>query len=201
MTPRWISRAAGAAIGIASLALLAALSGWRYRAHPDGSALLRVAFSARPQRLERCRELSAAELAQRPAHMRQRIECVGHSATYQLGVHLDGARIAEQTLRGGGVRHDRPVSVFIEHRVRPGPHELRVELSRVEPADSAEAGAVDSTRRTRQPPLPATLSLTASPTFSTGRVILVTYDIGQRRLILRTQSAAGTGPSPSAEAQ
>jgi hypothetical protein len=192
MTAGWTARAAGTIIAAGGLALLAGLSGWRYRAHPSGTALLRVAFSARPQQLERCREVSAEELARRPVHMRQRIECVGHSASYRLDLRVDGAEVSAQTLRGGGVRHDRPVSVLIEQPITPGPHALLLEVTRVESADSEETRPVDSTRRARQSPLPASLQLAASPTFVAGRVVLVTYDVEQRQLVLRTHSAPST---------
>ncbi len=188
---RGITRATGLIIGAAALALVALLSNWRYSAATDDQAVLRLAFSARPERLEHCREVSAAELAARPVHMRQRIECEGRAASYRLRVQLDSQSIADQVLRGGGMRHDRPLSLLVEHLVPPGMHHLDVRLERVEGADTTTVALTDSTRRARQPPLPASLSLTASPTFMARRVILLTYDIEQRRLVLRTQSAMG----------
>lgn len=188
---RLLSRAAGLGLAVATLALLAAFSGWRYRVHSGEEALLRVAFSARPERIEHCREVSEAELAARPAHMRQKIECAGQSATYRLQVTLDSQTVAERVLHGGGMRHDRPISLLLEHPVPPGPHRVMVRLVRIEAADTTAVTLIDSTRRARQPPLPASLELIASPTFNPARVLLVTYDIEQRRLVLRTQSVEG----------
>lgn len=196
---RRVPRAVGLALAVGSLALLATLSGWRYHAHAGELSLLRVAFSARPERIERCREVSEAELAERPLHMRQRIACVGQSATYRLRVELDSQTITDRALRGGGMRHDRPVSLLLERPVPPGPHLLMVQLERIEAADSNTAALIDSTRRSRQPPLPASLGLMESLSFSAGRVVLVTYDIEQRRLVLRTQSAAGPSHSQPPE--
>jgi hypothetical protein len=187
---RRVSRAAGVVLATGSLALLAALSGWRYRVHADELSLLRVAFSARPERIERCREVSEEELARRLPHMRQRIECTGHSATYRLLVGLDGRIVTDQVIRGGGARQDRPVSLLVEHPVPPGLRRVMVRLERVEPADSSGPAPADSTRRARQLPLPPSLSVVDSIEFNAGRVVLVTYDSEARQLVLRTQSIA-----------
>lgn len=188
---RLLSRVAGLALALAALASLAAFSGWRYRVQSGELSLLRVAFSARPERIEHCREVSEAELAARPVHMRQKIECAGQSATYRLQVTVDSQIVTERILRGGGMRHDRPISLLLEHPVPPGAHRVMVRLLRIEAADTTAVTLTDSTRRSRQPPLPASLELIASPTFNAARVLLVTYDIEQRRLVLRTQSVEG----------
>lgn len=196
---RLLSRAAGLVLALAALALLAAFSGWRYRVHSGELSLLRVAFSARPERIEHCREVSEAELAARPVHMRQKIECAGQSATYRLQVELDSQIVTERVLHGGGIRHDRPISLLLEHPVPPGPHRVMVRLVRIEAADTTAVTLTDSTRRSRQPPLPVSLELIASPTFNPARVLLVSYDIEQRRLVLRTQSIEDAGPSRAPE--
>jgi len=194
---RWFARAAGLASGIGGLALLAVLSGWRYHANPDDHALLRLALSARPERLEHCRQVSEAELAEQPVHMRQRIQCVGKAATYRLHVRLDSQTITDRVLRGGGLRHDRPLSLLVEHPVQPGAHHLAVRLERVEAIDSNAVVLVDSTRRARQPPLPARLSLGESQWFEARRVVLVSYDIEHRRLVIHTRPGTGDQPSPT----
>lgn len=186
---RAVSRAIGLVAGATALALLALLSGWRYAAAPDDQAVLRLAFSARPERLERCREVSEAELAARPVHMREGIECEGRAASYRLRVRLDSQPITDRVLRGGGMRHDRPLSLLVDHPVPPGMHYLDVLLERVEVADTAAVAPTDSTRRTRQPPLPASLSLRESLSFRPRRVVLVSFDIEQRRLVVRTRPA------------
>lgn len=187
---RAVSRTAGLVLGAAALALLALLSGWRYASAPDDQAVLRLAFSARPERLEHCREVSEAELAERPVHMRQRIECEGRAASYRLRVRLDSQPIADGVLRGGGMRHDRPLSLLVDHPVPPGMHYLDVLLERVEVADTTAVAPTDSTRRARQPPLPASLGLRESLSFGPRRVVLVSYDIEQRRLVVRTGPVA-----------
>src|SRR5690606_24552456 len=62
---------------------------WR----PAGAAELRLSWSARPERIEVCRTLSAEELAARPVHMRREVECEGRSATYALQVAVDGSEL------------------------------------------------------------------------------------------------------------
>ena len=75
--------------------------------HDAGVARLRLSWSARPERIEVCRTLSAAELAEREEHMRQRVDCEGKFASYSLRVDADGRRLTESLERGAGLRHDR----------------------------------------------------------------------------------------------
>src|SRR5262245_13377727 len=75
-------------------------------------AVLRLAWTARPERIEDCRQQSDEELQKLPAHMRQSIACAGTTATYHLEVLWNDRVILQQTVRGGGLRHDRPLYVF-----------------------------------------------------------------------------------------
>ena len=134
MTTRKLWRALGIVIGVAVLVALrftAATpadesSGERTRAQ------LRISFSSRPERIERCRELSDAELEKLPAHMRMRTTCEGFAARYALSISVNDVSLTTDTLRGGGLRHDRPLHVFREHDLNVGPQRLRIEVARID---------------------------------------------------------------------
>src|SRR5579885_3628612 len=124
-------RALGAITAAASLAFLAALSRVPYAAEPGADALLRLAWRARGERVEQCRRLTPAELARVPAHMRQEIQCTGRIVPYRLRVALDGREVINELVQAAGARHDRPLYVFRELRVPPGPPALAVRFARV----------------------------------------------------------------------
>lgn len=119
-------------LALASALALAAASSIRVRAHTSENAVLRVAFSARPQRVERCRTLSAEELAELPQHMRQSVECEGFTARYRLEVLRDDVRLATAELRGGGLRHDRQLYVLRDLAIPSGRSTVEVRLSRID---------------------------------------------------------------------
>ena len=64
-----------------ALARLARLSAAPVPNHSGSAALLRLSWSARPERIEVCRTLSHEELEEREEHMRLRVECDGRFAT------------------------------------------------------------------------------------------------------------------------
>jgi hypothetical protein len=133
-----VIRAARAALG-ALLALgaafgLAAVTTAPRRPHTDGEARLRVAFSARPERIENCRTLSERELANLPAHMRQSVVCEGFVARYRLEVRRDDSLVASALVRGGGLRHDRQLYVLRELALPSGRSTIDVRLTRIDAA-------------------------------------------------------------------
>ena len=170
-------------------------------------AQLRLSLSARPERVERCRELTDEELAKLPAHMRLRTKCEGYSARYLLRVRLDERQLALDTLRGGGLRHDRPLHVFNEHEVSPGRQRVLVEVTRIDEgiarteedsresreavADTLLGGRAERERdeRTRRvaEAMPARLVLDTTMTLVPGGVVLITFDQNTRRLATRTE--------------
>jgi hypothetical protein len=174
------------------------------------SSLVRLSWSARPERVERCRRLTDDELAARPVHMRLRLECEGMFARYRLVVAANGRTEAEDTVRGGGLRHDRPMHVFREFVVTPGTLRLTVELARLDSVESAPserdtlgvapAGRpVDTLLGTREVremterrqraggAIPARLQLDTTVVLARGGVVLVTWDEAARRLVARTE--------------
>ena len=144
---------------------------------PDASAesVLRLTWTARPERVEDCRPQSEEALAKLPPHMRQAVICEGTTASYRLIVRREGAVLLDEIVRGGGIRHDRPLYVFREIRLPAGESTVGVQFDRIDrttgqaqsgqaqsapaPASSAfpsfgggmgESGAMDPARRRRE---------------------------------------------------
>lgn len=202
---QWPRRAAAVVASAIGLVGLARLSAAPLALHDAHGARLRLSWSARPERIETCRTLSAAELAQREEHMRQRVDCEGRSATYLLRVDVDGRPVSAGVVRGAGLRHDRPMYLLRELDVAPGSHRLRVSFLRRERTDGdaaafatiaavgpdtglfagrAQREAVEHARRARAA-IPARLELDTTLTFVAGGVALVTFDAERRTLQLQ----------------
>lgn len=173
----------------------------------DDRALLRLSWSGRPERIERCRELSDAELARIPAHMRQRVECEGSSAQYLVRVWHGASLLSQDTLSGGGFRGDRAIYMLREYRLAPGTQQIAVEMARTdstevedeEPEDESEdedtaTAPLERSRRERQERrrelqerLPPVIRLDTSLRLAPRDVVVVTYDPIGRRLLTLTQ--------------
>jgi hypothetical protein len=202
------------ALGVAAAVTAAAALRWSTAA-PLGSdsaegvtSQLRLSFSARPERIERCTELTDEELSKLPAHMRLRTKCEGYTARYLLTIAIGDRVFTEDTLRGGGLRHDRPLHVFREHEVRPGLQRFRIEVTRVDEgtvtpgSDSAMAdkpagldtllgGRADRERderaRRAAEAMPERLVMDTLLNIPPMRVVLVTFDNDTRRLAARME--------------
>jgi hypothetical protein len=204
---RWLM--AGAATA-GALLLIVRASAAPLPLHGGDSARLRLSWSARPERIEVCRTLSAEELASREEHMRQRVECDGRSATYTLRVEADGRRIDETVVRGGGLRHDRPIHLLRDLELSPGTHRVRVTFTRRERTDDdaaafapavsaavdtgifagrAEREATEHARRARAA-IPARLVFDTVLAFVPRRVAIVTFDQERRTLELLSEAPA-----------
>lgn len=178
--------------------------------HDTATARLRLSWSARPERIEVCRTLSAAELEEREEHMRQRVECDGRFATYALRVESDGQVIDETVVRGAGLRNDRPLYLLREYDMAPGVHRVRVSFTRREkPAAAAASAETTSTEadtgifagraqrevvehaRRAGAAIPAHLELDTTLAFAPRRVMVVTFSADRRALVLLV---GGSGP-------
>lgn len=171
-------------LGLALVVGIAAASHAPWRAHPAPDGVLRLSLSARPERVERCRTLSAEELASRPAHMRQPVICDGEAATYRLVVARNSAILFDEEVTGGGARGDRPIHVLREFPLPAGPSHLSVSLSRTDTPEPAATESGGTARGTEG--LPRTLHLDTTVTVAARRVVMVTYDPIQRRLLALT---------------
>ncbi len=184
-------------VGAALALTLVSDAPFRVNALPD--ARLRVAFSARPERIETCRRPSADELASLPAHMRQGVVCEGTTASYRLEVRRDDSLVASALLRGGGLRHDRRLYALRELTVPSGRSTIDVRLVRVDSVGSLERrtdhvdddARPDNDDRSRDEEehrrrvadeVPPILTLHEVVTLDPREVLLVTYDQASHRL-------------------
>ena len=202
---RRVAWALGAVVAVGATVGTAALSRAPLAAYPSDTPILRLAWSVRPERIEHCRTLTDEELADVPAHMRQRVQCEGRSAGYRLVVSLDGESRFDTLVTGGGARGDRPVYVFSELDVPAGPHRLDVRFERQSipgvdsvgvdadaSLDTLMAGralreAEERTRR-QEEAVPPMMTLESDIDPAPREVLLVTYDIDRRALVLRTRA-------------
>lgn len=178
MTP--LDRVVGWTVALAAGTGIVLASHVPIATHAADRAVLRLAWSARPERVEVCRTLSQEELAGVPAHMRQSVVCEGTSAAYRLEVRREGSIIAEQPVRGGGMRRDRPLYVFRDLPQPAGEASIVVRFERVDPPADADAATTAETRLSSG--LPRSLLFERRLTFRPGEVILVTYDPVRREL-------------------
>ena len=145
---------------------------------PNGSVggVLRLAWTARPERVENCRTRSEDELSKIPAHMRQAVVCEGTTAAYRLEVRRDGVVVVDQIVRGGGWRHDRPL--FVSRDIPTPSGDALIEVRMVRTDSPATSGAVQPSDVT-----PPSLRLERRLQFVPRHVILVTYDSERRELV------------------
>jgi ferredoxin len=160
--PRWL---AAVALSLLLLALVALASGWPQGADAD-HAVLRLAWRLAGQVRERCRDLTAEELAARPVHMRRPRECVSEVLTYDLTAAVDGRVVSHKRVKSPGLRGDRPLSVEEDLKIAPGEHAVTVTFA---PAEAGTGGK--------------TLTFEDRIRFAPARVVLLTYD--NRRLTVR----------------
>jgi hypothetical protein len=193
-----LPRAAAVALGVAATAVLVWGANARMTLHGSDRAMLRLAWSARPERIERCRQQSEEELARLPAHMRQPVVCEGASAQYRLTVRNEGRVVTEQILRGGGLRQDRRLYVFEELPLDPGDGWIEVRFDRLDPdpprvpvpeRDHDGERRAEGRERDRPPVLEAGETVPAHLVFDQRlrirprEVILVTYSAERRALV------------------
>jgi hypothetical protein len=195
---------AGTALGLILLALVSAAP---LPFNTPEAARLRLSWTARPQRIEICRTLSAEELAARPEHMRQRVECDGRFASYTLRVEVDDRAVGESIVRGGGLRHDRPIFLLREYELPPGTHRMRISFTRRERIEAREEEAAPSAvpdadtglyagraarevaergRRDRAA-IPPRLELDTTVTLAPREVALITFDPERKVFLLHTR--------------
>ena len=175
-----LARIAGITCAAAAAFALASASTAPVTVHDSDDGVLRLAWSARPERIEDCRPRSAEELAALPPHMRQPMVCEGVAAEYRLTVRREGAIIADQVVRGGGLRHDRRLYVFREIALPPGEIAIEIRFDRLDPGTpNRSAGPAPNASA-----VPAHLSFERRLRVRSREVVLVTYDPQGRALVV-----------------
>jgi hypothetical protein len=156
--------------------------------HAPEGALLRLAWSARPERIEECRSQTADELARLPPHMRQPVVCEGVTARYRLTATHAGRVLADRIVSAGGLRQDRRLYVLEDLPVPAGEALVEVQFTRVEAAAAPAADPISQERRGHT--VPARLTFAERRTIDPHTVLLVTYDPERRALVARSPSPA-----------
>ncbi len=164
-------RIAGIALAVAVMAGLVWASNAPMATNRDPEARLRLAWSARPERIEKCRQQSEEELARLPAHMRQPVACEGTTAEYRLQVRVDGALVADRVVHGGGLRRDRRLYVFEEVLLPAAEATVDVRFDRV---DSSEPGVAAEKREREEAERKETLTPGAARRSSSAPVVRAT---------------------------
>lgn len=177
-----LARVAGIVCAAGGLFAVATASSIPLTVHEPDDAVLRLTWSARPERIENCRPRTAEELAALPRHMRQPMVCEGVTAAqYRLIVRRDDAVIADEVVRGGGLRHDRLLYVFHEIAMTAGDVAIDVRFDRIDPERSSQStGPAPITAA-----IPPHLELEQRLQLRPRAVVLVTYDPQRRTLVAR----------------
>lgn len=194
--------ALGVAIAIVAsiLVVIGSIAPWTGYAEPVG--IIRLAWSARPQRIEHCRRRSDEELAGVPAHMRERVECQGRAARYAIIASIDGVPRLADTLRGGGARHEGMIHLLRDIVVLPGQRHFELGIRQIDTAATAtdSIGGLASEReqrmeatreRVRREALPGQVALDTVLALEPRAVVLIGYDPDRQRFTV------ATGPSAS----
>ncbi len=194
----FLNRGLGVALGLAAMAAIVWLSNVDVTVHGSEHGVLRLAWSARPERVENCRQQSGEELARLPAHMRQPVVCEGATAEYRLTVVYGGLAVADELVRGGGLRQDRSLYVFQEVPLKPGDAAIEVRFDRLGPVAPPAASAESRNEMAepgsggRRPPrgetVPPHLSFQQRLRVRPREVILVAYSPERRALVAVRES-------------
>lgn len=190
---------------IATVIVLAALSRVPYSPTPKADALLTLSWRARGEQTAVCRPVTDEERARTPAHMQRDEICdAGRILPYRLQVSIDDSMRIDELAGGSGRRGDRAIVVHHELAIRPGARHMIVLLERSPeggsapgasgtlPDTSERSSAVPSEsqaggRRTpRLETLPPVLLLDTVHVFGDREAAIITYDAGERRLLLLT---------------
>lgn len=178
-----LSRVVGIAAATAAAFGVSWLSRMPVASNVSDQALLRLAWRARPERIEHCVTQSPDALAALPPHMRQATICEGISATYRLEVRRDNQIVAERLVEPGGLRRDRPLYVFLEIPVPAGDANLGIGFVRVDESDGdgsddEEGASRDALREA----VPSSLRWDKRLHFAPGQVRVISYDPERRQL-------------------
>jgi hypothetical protein len=149
-------------VAVGATAALGGLSRVPYQSDRSASAVLRLAWRARGIRIEECRQLTEEELA----NLRL--------IPYRLTVEVDGTTMVNTEIRPAGAREDRPLYVFQDLRLDPGPHDVSVVFVREGEIDpDTEAGAAT----------PGRLEFYEQIVFAVREIALITYDTERKELV------------------
>ena len=94
----------------------------------EGEALVRLSFIHAGERIQPCRERSAAELAKLAPNMRAALDCPRERATMLVELELDGATVYRRELPPVGLKRDGNATVYYRLPLPAGKHRIAVRL-------------------------------------------------------------------------
>ncbi len=124
---RQVGVAVALAAGLSVVIGAGSVAPYRARAS-DGQPELVVAFVHPGQVAQRCRTVSAEELARQPAHMRQAQVCERGRVPVRLRVTVDGEVVHERRYEPRGLFGDGASVAEARVAVAPGRHRVRVDI-------------------------------------------------------------------------
>lgn len=145
---------------------------------PGSAGMLRLAWRLPGARIQSCRDLTAAELASRPMHMRQPRECIDQPLHYRLQVEIQGETRLDRTLSPAGARGDRPLYVQQDFRLQPGVYPIRIAFVPLVPEAGPQQAGKESERQPRSFRLQRQVQITVD------QITLVTLDTSREDLIV-----------------
>jgi len=149
-------------------ATLAIFSHWpRYQHLAPDRALIKLSFTHQAQRLGRCEELTADELAKLPPNMRAPTRCPRERAPVTVEIDIDGVLAHRQVAKPSGLSGDGAAAVYQRLEVAAGRHEIAVRLK-----DDAHTAGFDYTAR-------------EVVTLEPAEILVIDFDSANHRITLR----------------
>lgn len=168
-----LRNAAAAVLAVTVVVATAGLSRLPVTFAEGNQALIRLSWRMDGVTTEACRERTEEELERLPVHMRNPEACIGDIAPYRIRVTLDGRQVVRDTVRPAGARGDRPVYVFSDLPVEPGPHQVSVRVVALLPEGGEVGEGITS------------LAWDGTAVLEPREVGLITLDENSRELVLR----------------
>jgi hypothetical protein len=100
----------------------------RYRAIPEGEALVRVSFVHAAERKHPCRRRTPEELAKLAPNMRAAEDCPRERADVTVEIDIDGQPALRRTLAPSGLKRDGNAAVYHRFAVAAGSHRIAARL-------------------------------------------------------------------------
>lgn len=154
--------------------------------HAGSDGVLRLAWRLPGEKIETCRDVTEAELATKPLHMRQLRECSAQPLSYRLVLTIGGEMLLDQTIAPAGARGDRPLYIQRDMRLAVGSYLIDVDFMPILPvSETRDAAEVAMADKGGAPPRPHRhLVLHASVQIAPDQITLIDYDDHAEALIV-----------------
>jgi ferredoxin/coenzyme F420-reducing hydrogenase delta subunit len=145
--------------------------------HAGTEGILRLAWRLPGEKLLSCRDLTAAELAAKPLHMRQPRECKEQPLSYRLVLTINGTTHVEKTVVPSGARGDRPLYVQEDIDLPAGVYGIAVTFEPILPEKAAAEGEAAPAQHRH-------LALHSQAKIVPDQITLIDYDEQRKALVV-----------------